>query len=169
MIFCFCLLEYKRKLSISRKAALKRHRNRNKLKQRRKRHIEKEQYFVLPIMKIPCEIFMEICTYLSPSDLLSLTRVCKGWRKWLIALNNNFIWKESRMMFMRCIKDPPINVDESNWYIQKWKNIPYWVHNCFFCFNVKARKSCRYKGSLIRVCKHCHNIYSHQARKKVSI
>jgi hypothetical protein len=162
---------YKRKLSNTRNTALKIHRNKNKLNQRRKGCIE-VQYFEPLMMKIPCEIFMIICTYLSPLDLFSLTRVCKKWKNWLVAPNNRytqFIWKESRMMYMRYIKDPPVNVDEFKWYIKKWKKIPDWIHDCFFCFNMKAKKLCRYKELWVRVCRHCHNIYNRRIRKKVGI
>ncbi|CAG8757427.1 13883_t:CDS:2, partial [Funneliformis caledonium] len=65
-----------RKLSVIRKEFLKNHRNKAKLKQRKKKLIEAKRS--VPVAtKAPCEVFLEICFYLPPSDLYSITRVCK--------------------------------------------------------------------------------------------
>jgi len=168
----FFFLEcHKRKLSDSRKLFLKKRRNHNKLKQRDKRRTFESRFFV-PAMKLPCEVFTTICAYLPPSDLYSLTQVCEKWRNWLIAPSNNktqFIWSSSRKKFMKHVKNPPANIDEFRWYIRRRKEAPNWVGNCFFCFNAKARKSCRFKGSRVRTCKHCHSFYGRPARKKVCL
>ncbi|CAI2171622.1 14130_t:CDS:2 [Funneliformis geosporum] len=160
-----------RELSALRKEVLKNHRNKTKLRQRKKKRIEANPN--LPALadatKAPCEIFMEICIYLSPSDLYSLTRVCKIWRNWLVAPNNTRtqkIWSDSRKYFINRVKNPPIGVDEFKWYIQRWRKVPDWIMDCYFCFNKKAKKSCKFKRTLVKACKHCHDFYSRRARKK---
>ena len=57
------------------------------------------QYF----STIPPELFSNICYYLPPSDLISLSRVCRKFRGFLCSLESfstQEIWKNSRIQFI---------------------------------------------------------------------
>ncbi len=56
---------------------------------------------------IPLEIFANICKYLPPSILFKLTSVCKQYRKYLISLENQDIWRTSRLGLLSYPKLPP--------------------------------------------------------------
>jgi hypothetical protein len=72
---------------------------------------------------IPNELFVQICANLPPSDLLSLTLVCKKFRDLLCSPNSTetqAIWRTSRMRFMKFLQlPPPRGMDEKNYIVLK--------------------------------------------------
>ncbi|CAG8688349.1 25697_t:CDS:2 [Racocetra persica] len=66
-------------------------------------------------MDIPCEVFINICKFVPPIDLVTLTTVCKKFRWWLLAPSNfgtEQIWSTSRKLFMPNLKSPPRGISE---------------------------------------------------------
>ncbi|CAG8433985.1 490_t:CDS:2 [Scutellospora calospora] len=64
---------------------------------------------------IPCEVFIDICKFVPPVDLVTLTTVCKKFRCWLLAPSNfgtEQIWSTSRMTFIPGLKAPPKGISE---------------------------------------------------------
>ncbi|CAJ0753534.1 22505_t:CDS:2 [Entrophospora sp. SA101] len=64
---------------------------------------------------IPCEIFIEICRYLHPVELVNLTFVCKKFRRWLLAVSNfgtEQIWKFSRTTYLPNLPAAPKGLPE---------------------------------------------------------
>ncbi|GBC34163.1 hypothetical protein GLOIN_2v1630152 [Rhizophagus irregularis DAOM 181602=DAOM 197198] len=58
---------------------------------------------------IPTELFIAICKYLHPADLLNLSRTCHNYRDILYYLENETtkeIWKFSRSKFMPFLPNP---------------------------------------------------------------
>jgi hypothetical protein len=89
-----------------------------------------------PISKInltdvPNEIFVQICANLPPSDLLSLTLVCKKLKSLLCSPGSKetqAIWRTSRIRFMRFLQSPPPhNMDEKSYIVLKQDK------GCQFC------------------------------------
>ncbi|CAG8488839.1 7534_t:CDS:2 [Acaulospora morrowiae] len=67
------------------------------------------------IVNIPCEIFTDICRYIPPIDLVTLSKVCKKFRRWLVAPSNfgtEQIWKTSRSIFLPTLRSPPCGISE---------------------------------------------------------
>lgn len=67
------------------------------------------------ILGIPVEVFVDICKYLPPIDLVTLSLVCKKFRRWLIAPSNfgtEQIWRTSRTNFLQTLKSPPNGISE---------------------------------------------------------
>src|SRR3954471_12930195 len=63
-----------------------------------------------PNMNISPELFIEICSFLPPADLFTLSQVCRKFRGYLCAPNSfstQKIWKESRLQFMLKEDMPP--------------------------------------------------------------
>ena len=63
-----------------------------------------------PNHNIPISIFIKICEYLPPSDLLSLTGVCKRFREFLCSPESQItqdIWRLSRLKFLPELQLPP--------------------------------------------------------------
>ncbi|CAG8556154.1 7320_t:CDS:2 [Racocetra fulgida] len=66
-------------------------------------------------MDIPCEVFINICKFVPPIDLVTLTTVCKKFRWWLLAPSNfgtEQIWSTSRKLFLPNLKSPPRGISE---------------------------------------------------------
>ena len=64
----------------------------------------------LLIVNLPPEIFAEVCSFLPPADLFTLSQVCRKFREYLCAPNcfsTQQIWKESRLQFMPSENLPP--------------------------------------------------------------
>lgn len=81
---------------------------------------------------IPNEIFVQICANLPPSDLFSLTLVCKKLKGLLCSPGSKetqAIWRNSRMRFMRFLQSPPPhNMDEKSYIVLK-----QFDKGCQFC------------------------------------
>src|SRR5688572_15779987 len=64
----------------------------------------------LLIVNLPVELFIEICLFLPPVDLLTLSQVCRKFRGYLCAPNSystQQIWKRSRLQFLPGEDIPP--------------------------------------------------------------
>src|SRR5436190_3904343 len=80
----------------------------------------------------PPEIFLEICSFLSPADLFTLTQVCRKFREYLFAPNSpntQEVWKNSRLQFMpeECMP-PPEGMSE-----EKYVGLLMKERGCQFC------------------------------------
>ncbi|CAG8778099.1 14608_t:CDS:2, partial [Dentiscutata erythropus] len=67
------------------------------------------------ILDIPVEVYTDICKYIPPIDLVTLSLVCKKFRRWLIAPSNfgtEQIWRTSRTNFLSSIRTPPPGISE---------------------------------------------------------
>src|SRR5688572_7901097 len=67
------------------------------------------------IVNIPCEVFVDICKFLPPLDLFTLSIVCKKFRFWLVARSNfgtEQIWKTSRIYWLSNLQPPPSGMSE---------------------------------------------------------
>ncbi|CAJ0629286.1 7964_t:CDS:2 [Entrophospora sp. SA101] len=81
---------------------------------------------------IPSEIFIKICSYLSPSDLYSLTTVCKNYRSMLWSFTSTTtqsIWCNSREQFISHLTLPPPKDMSEQQYI--WLMVL--LNKCQFC------------------------------------
>src|SRR5581483_4278409 len=67
------------------------------------------------IVNLPCEVFIDICKFLPPVDLVTFSTVCKKFRNWLVA-HSNFgteqIWKSSRINWLPHLQPPPNGISE---------------------------------------------------------
>jgi len=84
------------------------------------------------ITNIPNEIFAQICAHLPPSDLLTLTLVCRQLNELLCSPNSEqtqAIWRNSRERFLRFFQlNPPPGLDEKSYFVlRKLEN------GCQFC------------------------------------
>lgn len=108
-------------------------------------------------MHFPPEIFTNICSFLPPKDLFTLSQVCREFRGYLCAPNcfsTQKIWKESRLQFMPEEDTPPPEGMSEEKYIELLLTergcqicrrskvcIIYWVFEvrcCEECFNKKT-------------------------------
>ena len=97
----------------------------------------------------PAEIFIEICSFLPPTDLFTLSQVCRKFRGYLCALNSfstQQIWKKSRLQFTKR-NSPPKGMEEKK-YIELLM-----TKGCQICKRVKECKI--YWEFEIRCCKRC--------------
>jgi hypothetical protein len=102
-------------------------------------------------MRIPPEIFINICQYLPPIDLISLARVCKQFHGYLCSTDSfttKEIWKNSRITFLPFVQMPP---PEGMTELQYVKFIS--ERGCQFCGKPRIRKI--YWAFLVRCCKKC--------------
>ncbi|CAI2165875.1 4559_t:CDS:2 [Funneliformis geosporum] len=108
---------------------------------------------------LPNEILIEICRYLSPSDLYNLTLVCKRFRNLLWNKTNEstqLIWRISRLNFIPHLKLPcPEGMSEQKyvWLMQlldkcmfceernKWKLSMYWEFKMYCCQRCLAQRT----------------------------
>lgn len=85
------------------------------------------------IIQLPTELFSEICTYLSPASLYSLSLVCRHFRNILWSTSSSLtqeIWKTSRNKFHPTIDDK----SNSNNYAEQefiWETLL--SKKCEFC------------------------------------
>ncbi|CAG8467891.1 8404_t:CDS:2 [Acaulospora morrowiae] len=104
-----------------------------------------------PALKIPPEIFINICLDLPPADLLSLARVCKKFHAYLCSTNSTTtqeIWKNSRMQFMPQVQMPPPEQMDERQYVKL-----LFERGCQFCGKPRVRRV--YWAFLARCCKSC--------------
>ncbi|CAG8785781.1 1314_t:CDS:2, partial [Acaulospora morrowiae] len=101
---------------------------------------------------IPPEIFIKICEHLSPSDLLSLTGVCKRFRGFLCSPESSItqdIWRTSRINFLPGLPlSPPEGMYEEE-YIRFGKLLT----RCQYCSSQKTVKV--YWQFKVRCCQDC--------------
>ncbi|GBB84633.1 hypothetical protein RclHR1_01120021 [Rhizophagus clarus] len=107
-----------------------------------------------PIINIPSELFIEICSFLSPHELLTLSQVCRKFRGCLCAPNSlvtQQIWKDSRLKFMpKEDMPPPEGMSE-----EKYAELLMKERGCQICIRTKE---CRiYWEFAIRCCERCHS------------
>src|SRR6266542_2407373 len=106
------------------------------------------------ITNLPPELFIEICSSLPPTDLLTLSQVCRTFRGYLCSPNSfttQQIWKESRLQFMpKEDMPPPEGMSE-----EKYAELLIMERGCQVC---KRSKGCKiYWEFAVRCCKECHS------------
>ncbi|RIA96695.1 hypothetical protein C1645_358254 [Glomus cerebriforme] len=107
----------------------------------------------IPIaITIPPEIFIKICEHLPPSDLLTLTGVCKRFRGFLCSPESSItqdIWRASRIKFLSGLQlSPPEGMYEEE-YIRFGKLLT----SCQYCLTKKTVKV--YWQFRVRCCQEC--------------
>ncbi|CAG8674174.1 6809_t:CDS:2 [Ambispora gerdemannii] len=112
-------------------------------------HIEEEKS---PALKIPPEIFIKMCQNLAPSDLLSLSRVCKLYSEYLCSKESSTtqnIWRNARIEHLTSlILPPPVGFDERD-YVRLVLE-----RGCHFCNNTPRVKKV-YWAFCFRACHNC--------------
>jgi hypothetical protein len=105
----------------------------------------------LLITEFPVEIFIEICWFLSPTDLFTLSQVCRKFHEYLSASNSfstQQIWKNSRLQFTERRKPPPKGMNE-----RKYVELLMEERGCQIC---KRNKKCKiYWVFEVRCCEGC--------------
>ena len=96
------------------------------------------------MQRLPPETFIKICSFLPPSDLLSLSQVCCQFHGYLHAPDSSAtqqVWKESRLQFMPN-KDmpPPEGMSE-----EKYVELLLKENVCQFC---NCKKIAKFTGNL---------------------
>ncbi|CAG8698382.1 13716_t:CDS:2 [Acaulospora morrowiae] len=103
------------------------------------------------ILTFPPEVFINICKFLRPRDLVSLSAVCKVFAQYLISSSSTTtqqIWKEARTLHLRFLQmDPPEGMDERQ-YIKLSVE-----RGCQFCGKPRIRKI--YWAFRTRMCSDC--------------
>ncbi|CAG8634222.1 27651_t:CDS:2 [Dentiscutata erythropus] len=100
---------------------------------------------------IPPEMFINICQYLPPVDLLSLARVCKRFNGFLSTENSittQEIWRASRAEYLPFLQMPPPDGMSERQYIRL-----VFERGCQFCGKGKIRKV--YWEYNVRSCEQC--------------
>src|SRR4051812_27833079 len=67
------------------------------------------------------EVFINICNYLHPTDLLSVARVCRRFYDYLrceISSSTELIWRQSRINFLPWYQVPPPAVISEQFYVR---------------------------------------------------
>ncbi|GBC04827.1 hypothetical protein RclHR1_00590013 [Rhizophagus clarus] len=105
-------------------------------------------------INLPPEIFIEVCSFLPPADLITLSQVCREFRGYLCAPNSSTtqeIWKKSRLQFISKEEmPPPKGVCE-----EKYVKLLMTERGCQIC---KHNKECKvYWEFLIRCCHKCYS------------
>jgi hypothetical protein len=108
-----------------------------------------------PNTNFPPEIFIEICSSLSPAELLTLSQVCRVFRGYLCAPNSmatQQIWRKSRLQFIpKEDMPPPKGMSE-----EKYVELLMTERGCQVC---KRTKECKiYWEFIIRCCYKCYSI-----------
>ncbi|KAF0405434.1 pep-cterm sorting domain-containing protein [Gigaspora margarita] len=101
---------------------------------------------------IPPEIFIKICEHLPPSDLLSLTGVCKRFRGFLCSpesLITQDIWRTSRIYFLPGLQLPP----PEGMYEEEYIRFASLLTRCQYCTSQKMVKV--YWQFQVRCCQEC--------------
>ncbi|RIB17994.1 hypothetical protein C2G38_2142332 [Gigaspora rosea] len=104
------------------------------------------------LLRIPLETFLEICKYLTPVDLLSLSLVCKTFYIDLCcgdSITIQEIWRQSRLTYMPFREmGPPDGMNEREY-------IRFLIENkCYFCGS-KTRVTRIYWERRVRSCIKC--------------
>ncbi|CAG8522973.1 26907_t:CDS:2 [Dentiscutata erythropus] len=96
-------------------------------------------------------MFINICQYLPPKDLLSLAQVCKLFNRYLCSENSTTtqeIWRTSRIEFLPFLQMPPPECMNERQYVKLVLE-----RGCQFCKKPKIRKV--YFEFLVRCCEDC--------------
>ncbi|CAJ0882911.1 6456_t:CDS:2 [Entrophospora sp. SA101] len=86
---------------------------------------------------IPPEIFIKICEYLPPADLLRLTGVCKRFHNFLCSPESPItqdIWRISRIQFLPGLQLPP----PKGMYEEEYVRFGNLLAKCQYCYTRKA-------------------------------
>ena len=107
-----------------------------------------------PIINLPPELFIEICSFLSPADLFTLSQVCRKFREYLCAPNSfdtQQIWKKSRLQFIpKEDMPPPEGMSE-----EQYAKLLIMERGCQIC---KRNKKCKiYWEFTVRCCEECYS------------
>ncbi|CAG8819894.1 27909_t:CDS:2, partial [Racocetra persica] len=100
---------------------------------------------------LPPEMFINICQYLPPKDLLSLAQVCKLFNGYLCfesSITTQEIWRTSRIEFLPFLQMPPPEGMTERQYVKLVLE-----RGCQFCKKPKIRKV--YFEFLVRCCEDC--------------
>ncbi|CAG8434165.1 9203_t:CDS:2 [Scutellospora calospora] len=100
---------------------------------------------------IPPEMFINICQYLPPVDLLSLARICKKFNGFLCtehSITTQEIWRASRAEYLPFLQMPPPDGMSERQYIRL-----VFERGCQFCGKGKIRKV--YWEYNVRSCEQC--------------
>ena len=95
--------------------------------------------FPIKMQRLPPETFIKICSFLPPSDLLSLSQVCCQFHGYLHAPDSSAtqqVWKESRLQFMPSEKSPPPKGMSEEKYVELLLK----ARGCQICKRNKKRK-----------------------------
>ncbi|RIA89832.1 hypothetical protein C1645_824228 [Glomus cerebriforme] len=108
----------------------------------------------LQYTNIPPELFTEICSFLPPADLFTLSQVCRKFHGYLRAPNSlatQQIWKESRLKFIpNEDMPPPKGMNE-----EKYVELLMIERGCQIC---KRSKECKiYWEFAVRCCSNCYS------------
>ncbi|CAG8442563.1 2332_t:CDS:2 [Diversispora eburnea] len=90
------------------------------------------QIIKLTPASVPVDIFIEICSYLNPTDLISLMGVCNQIRNWLSSTTSSStqdIWRTSRLKFLPDLQLPPFSDMDELSYIK----LGLIENGCQFC------------------------------------
>ena len=105
-------------------------------------------------MYFPPEKFTNVCYFLPPKDLFTLSQVCRKFREYLCAPNcfsTQQIWKVSRLQFMPEVDMPPPEGMSEEKYIE----ILLTERGCQIC---RCSKKCKiYWVFEVRCCEECFN------------
>ncbi|KAG8927900.1 hypothetical protein FRC02_007618 [Tulasnella sp. 418] len=125
----------------------------SKIKRRRSRNDAKSQESLAQIMEMPMDVFVEIASYLSPVDLLALSRSSKRLRQILLSRSSRVIWRISLRQVLglpECPSDldepvyASLMFDEHCWYCgKKSKRVDYLIR-------MRSCSSCDHDGALLR-------------------
>jgi len=105
-----------------------------------------------PNHNIPLAIFTKICEHLPPSDLLTLTGVCKRFRGFLCSPKSPItqdIWRASRIKFLQDLQLPPPEEMCEEEYVRFGKLLKH----CQFCSTKDSVKI--YWQFRVRCCQEC--------------
>ncbi|RHZ59929.1 hypothetical protein Glove_360g68 [Diversispora epigaea] len=111
---------------------------------------------------VPVDIFIEICGYLNPLDLISLIGVCSQIRNWLSSTTSSStqdIWRTSRLKFLPYLQLPPFSDMDEQSYIR----LGLIENGCQFCG--RKKDPCKvFWVFRVRCCKKCLNkrVVSHR-------
>ncbi|GBC23130.2 hypothetical protein GLOIN_2v1868709 [Rhizophagus irregularis DAOM 181602=DAOM 197198] len=106
-------------------------------------------------INLPPEIFIEVCSFLSPAELITLSQVCRVFRGYLCAPNSlttQEIWKKSRLQFIPKEDIPPPKGMSEEKYVQ----LLMIERGCQVCKRIKECKI--YWEFAIRCCHKCYSI-----------
>ena len=105
-----------------------------------------------PNTNLPPELFIEICSFLPPANLFTLSQVCREFRGYLCAPNSlatQQIWKKSRLQYMPEEDMPPTEGMSEEKYVELLMT----ERGCQIC---KCSEECEiYLEFEVRCCKKC--------------
>lgn len=103
--------------------------------------------------QLPSEVLIEICRYLPPHDLYSLSMVCKSYREllWSNKPATQSIWRTARQKFVPHLTlSPPDSMSE-----QQYIYMMVLIQRCMFCGEEDRWKLAMYFEFRMYCCKRC--------------